>query len=191
VPLVFLVAGGAINFGLTVELRDGAHHSGNWGGLLADPAVILAHALAAITDRRGQIQIPEWPPTSLTPAIRVLIAVLPLPIGHEVAPDWSNEALTHQKRVYSWNSFAVLAMEGGVPAAPVNAISGHARATCQLRSVTGADADDILPALRRILPPTLAGRCPITFSLMLWGCPPPKFRIPMAAAISTPRMSIC
>jgi acetylornithine deacetylase/succinyl-diaminopimelate desuccinylase-like protein len=61
VPLVFLVAGGAINFGLTVELRYGAHHSGNWGGLLADPAVILAHALATITDRRGQIQIPEWP----------------------------------------------------------------------------------------------------------------------------------
>jgi hypothetical protein len=98
----------------------------------------------------------------------------------EVAPDWSSEVLTHQGRVYGWNSFAVLAMEGGVQTAPVNAISGHARATCQLRSVTGTDAHDILPALRRILPPTLAG-C----------CPPPKFRISMAAAISTPRMSIC
>ena len=180
VPLVFLVARGAINFGLTVELRDGAHHPGNWGGLLAGPAVILAHALATITDRRGRIQIPEWPPTSLTPAIRALIAGLPLPIGPEVDPDWSNEALTHQKRVYSWNSFAVLAMEGGLPAAPVNAISGHARATCRLRSDTGTDGDDILPALRRILPPTLAGRCPTS-----------EFRISMAAAISTPRMSIC
>jgi len=191
VPLVFRGARGAINFGLTVELRDGAHHSGNRGGPLADPAVILAHALATITDRRGQIQIPEWPPTSLTPAIRALVAGLPLPIGPEVDPDWGDEALTPQKRVYGCNSFAVLAVEGGVPAAPVNAISGHALATCQLRFVTGTDADDILPALRRILPPTLAGRCPITFSLMLWGCLPPGFRIPMAAAISTPRMSIC
>jgi len=147
---------------------------------VADPAVIRAHALATITDRRGQIQIPEWPPTSLTPAIRALIAGPPLPIGPEVDPDWGDEALTPQERVYGWNSVAVLAMEGGVPAAPVNAISGHTLATCQLPFVTGTDVDDILPALRRILPPTLAGRCP-----------PPKFRIPMAAATSTPRMSIC
>lgn len=151
VPLVFLGARGAINFGLSVELRQGAHHSGNWGGLLADPAVILAHALATITDRRGQIQIPEWRPTSLTPDIRALIAGLPLPIGPEVDPDWGDEALTPQERVYGWNSFAVLAMESGVPATPVNAISGHARATCQLRFVTGTDTDDILPALRRQL----------------------------------------
>jgi len=142
--------------------------------------VILAHALATITDRRGQIQIREWPPTSLSPAIRALIAGLLLPIGPEVDPDWFDEALTHQERVYGWNSFAVLAMEGGEPAAPVNAISVHARAICQLRSVTRTDVDDILHALRRILPPTLAGCCPT-----------PEFRIPMAAAISTPRMSIC
>jgi acetylornithine deacetylase/succinyl-diaminopimelate desuccinylase-like protein len=38
-----------------------------------------------------------------------------------------------------------------VPAAPVNAISGMARATCQLRFVTGTDDADILPALRRHL----------------------------------------
>jgi acetylornithine deacetylase/succinyl-diaminopimelate desuccinylase-like protein len=42
-------------------------------------------------------------------------------------------------------------MESGVPAAPVNAISGHAQATCQLRFVTGTDVHDILPALRRHL----------------------------------------
>ena len=42
-------------------------------------------------------------------------------------------------------------MASDVPAAPVNAISGHARATCQLRFVTGTDTDDILPALRRQL----------------------------------------
>jgi len=151
VPLVFLGARGAINFDLTVELRDGAHHSGNWGGLLADPAVILAHALATITDRHGKIRIPEWAPTSLTPDIRALLAKLPLPVGPQVDTDWGDETLTPQERVYGWNSFAVLAMESGIPAAPVNAISGMARATCQLRFVTGTDTDDILPALRRHL----------------------------------------
>jgi len=32
-----------MNFDLSVELRDGGHHSGNWGGLLANPGIILAH----------------------------------------------------------------------------------------------------------------------------------------------------
>lgn len=151
VPLVFLGARGAINFTLSVDLRDGAHHSGNWGGLLADPSVILAHALSTITDPRGQIQVPEWRPTSLTPDIRALIAKLPLPVGPTINSDWGDAALSPQERVYGWNAFAVLAMESGVPAAPVNAIAGHAQATCQLRFVTGTDADDILPALRRHL----------------------------------------
>jgi len=150
-PLVFLGSRGAINFRLSVNLRDGAHHSGNWGGLLADPAVILAHAIATITDRRGQIRVPEWRPNSLTPDIRALLARLPLPVGPQVDEDWGDANLTPQERVYGWNSFAVLAMESGVPAAPVNAISGKARATCQLRFVTGTDTGDILPALRRHL----------------------------------------
>lgn len=151
IPLVFLGARGAINFELVVDLRDGAHHSGNWGGLLADPAVILANALATIVDRRGQIQIPEWHPSSLTSDIRSLLQNLPLPKGPEVDLEWGDENLTPQERVYGWNSFAILAMESGIPSEPVNAISGAARATCQLRFVTGTDVDDILPALRRHL----------------------------------------
>ena len=50
-PTIFLGARGAMNFDLIVELREGGHHSGNWGGLLANPGVILAHALATITTR--------------------------------------------------------------------------------------------------------------------------------------------
>lgn len=151
IPLVFLGARGALNFSLEVELRDGAHHSGNWGGLLADPAQILAQALATITDRRGQLRVPEWHPTSLTPDVRALIARLPVPTGPDVDLNWGDVNLTPQERVYGWNSFAVLAMESGVPAAPVNAISGQARAVCQLRFVTGTDVDDIVGALRRHL----------------------------------------
>lgn len=150
-PLVFLGARGAVNFHLTLDLRDAAHHSGNWGGLLADPSIILAQALATITDARGQIRVPEWRPDSLTQDIRALIAELPQPDGPEVDPDWGEADLTPQERVYGWNSFAVLAMESGRPAAPVNAIAGKARATCQLRFVTGTDRDEIVPALRRHL----------------------------------------
>ena len=39
-------------------------------------------------------------------------------------------------------------MQSGVPEAPMNAIAGSARATCQLRFVVGTDPQAILPALR-------------------------------------------
>ncbi|SIS72027.1 M20 family metallopeptidase [Paracoccus saliphilus] len=152
-PTLFMGSRGGISFDLELELREGAHHSGNWGGLLADPAMILSHALASICDRRGQIQIPEWRPDSLTPAIRNALKDLPVEDGDgpAVDTDWGEESLTPAERVYGWNSFAVLAMTSGVPEAPVNAISAKARATCQLRYVVGTDPDDILPALRRHL----------------------------------------
>jgi len=152
-PTIFMGSRGGTTFDLEIDLREGAHHSGNWGGLLADPAIMLAHALAIITDRRGQIQIPEWRPDSLTDDVRAALDGLPITGGDgpTVDEDWGEETLTPAERAYGWNSFAVLAMTSGVPDAPVNAISGKARATCQLRYVVGTDPADIIPALRRHL----------------------------------------
>lgn len=153
VPTMFMGARGIAGFDLVVDLREGAHHSGNWGGLLADPAMILAQALSCITDARGQIRIPEWRPTSLTASVKAALAGLPIdePTGPAIDRDWGEESLTPAERAYGWNSFAVLAMKSGVPEAPQNAISGSARATCQLRYVVGTDAGGLLPALRRHL----------------------------------------
>lgn len=152
VPTIFTGSRGGVSFDLEVNLREGANHSGNFGGLLADPAMILSHALATISDAQGQIQIPEWRPDSLTPRIREVLAALP---NHETGialdPYWGERDLSPAERVFGWNSFAVLAMKSGVPDAPLNAISGSARATCQLRFVVGTPVDDILPALRRHL----------------------------------------
>ncbi len=153
VPTMFMGSRGCITFDLLLNLREGAHHSGNWGGLLADPAMRLAHALTTICDARGQIKVPEWRPDSLTPAVRAALDGLPIdePTGPAIDRDWGEESLTPAERAYGWNSFAVLAMTAGVPDAPVNAIAASARATCQLRYVVGTDAADILPALRRHL----------------------------------------
>ncbi len=152
-PTVFTGARGAQTFTLRVKLRDGANHSGNWGGLLADPAIILANAISCVADKRGQIRIPGWRPTSLTPDIRE--ALSELPVGDSQGPaineDWGEEGLTPAERVFGWNSFAVLAMKSGVPDAPVNAIDGLAFAVCQLRYVVGTDVDGLLPSLRRHL----------------------------------------
>jgi acetylornithine deacetylase/succinyl-diaminopimelate desuccinylase-like protein len=153
-PTMFMGSRGAMNFDLVVDLREGGHHSGNWGGLLANPGLILAHALACIADPRGSIQVPQWRPTSLTPAVRQALAGLEVDGGEggpSIDPDWGEPGLTPAERVFAWCSFEVLAFETGQPAQPVNAIPPKARAHCQLRHVVGIDATDILPALRRHL----------------------------------------
>ena len=152
IPTIFTGSRGGINFDLSVNLRDNAHHSGNFGGILKDPSIILSHAIASITDARGQINIPEWLPTSLTPDIKEILAKLPLvDAGFDLDPDWGQKELTMTERVFGWNSFSVLAMLSGEPEAPLNAISGHARSTCQLRFVVGTDVNKIIPALRNHL----------------------------------------
>ncbi len=151
---VVLGSRGLQNFRLRVALRDGAHHSGNWGGLIADPGTILVHALASLTDARGAIAVPEWRPTSLTGNVRALFADLAVsggPGAPEIDIEWGEPGLSPAERVFGWNSFAVLALESGDPARPQNAIQPSAEAVCQLRYVVGTDPDDILPALRRHL----------------------------------------
>ncbi len=151
---VVLGSRGLVNFEMKVALREGAHHSGNWGGLIKDPGIILAHAIASLTDARGQIAIAEWRPSSLTDEVRALLAEIKIsggPNAPAIDPDWGEAGLTPEERVYGWNSFAVLALELGDPGKPQNAIQPMARAVCQLRYVVGTDPDAILPALRRHL----------------------------------------
>ena len=153
-PTIFLGSRGALNFDLTCRLRDGAHHSGNWGGLLANPAIVLAQALATITDRRGRILIDEWVPERLLPEVEALtgeLALEPEPGDPAIDADWGEPGLSPPEKVYAWSSFEILAMTAGRPAAPVNAIPGEARAHCQLRFVKDIDPDRILPALREHL----------------------------------------
>lgn len=149
---IYLGTRGVMNFLLTVELRKGAHHSGNWGGLLANPGIVLAQAIATITDARGAIRVPEWRPDTLTPPVRAALAELEIDGGEEgpaIDADWGEPGLTPAERVFGWSSFEVLAFLTGNPQRPVNAIPGRASATCQLRYVVGIEPDEILPALRR------------------------------------------
>ena len=151
---IFLGSRGVINFTLTVDPGKGAHHSGNWGGLLANPGIVLAHAIASVTDARGAIRVPEWRPNTLTPAVRAAVRDLEIDGGEDgpaIDPDWGEPGLTPAERVFGWSSFEVLAFTTGNPDRPVNAIPARASATCQLRYVVGIDPGEILPALRRHL----------------------------------------
>lgn len=153
-PTLFTGSRGAVNFDLICDLRDGGHHSGNWGGLLANPGIILAHAIASLTDASGRILVPEWRPTSLTPAVRALLADLDIPDipgGPAIDPDWGEPDLSAAEKVYGWNAFEVLAFRTGDPDKPVNAIPPRATAHCQVRYVVGTDGDGIVDALNRHL----------------------------------------
>ena len=142
---------GVINFELRVDAREGAHHSGNWGGLISNPGIRLAHAIASICDARGAIRVANWRPQSLTDPIRDALRGIEVDGGDDgpsIEPEWGEPGLSPAERVYGWNSFEVLAFQTGNPAAPVNAIPPRAHARCQLRFVIGTQVDRILADLR-------------------------------------------
>lgn len=154
VPTVFLGARGGHGFHLICDLREGAHHSGNWGGLLPNAGIRLAHALATITDAKGRIAIREWTPGTIPANVHAALKKIEMEFGPDdpvIDDTWGEPDLKGPEQVYGWCNFEVLAYKCGRPEAPVNAIPGHAKATCQLRYVVGVDRDRILPALREHL----------------------------------------
>lgn len=153
-PTLYLGSRGCLNLNLTIEMREGAHHSGNWGGLLANPGVVLAHALASIVTREGKVLVRELLPESIPASVKkALVDCTPEP--EEGEPDidawWGEPGLTAAEKVYAWNTFEILAFRTGNPDNPVNAIPGKATATCQVRFVAGSDPDSFIPILRRHL----------------------------------------
>jgi len=73
-PTIFLGSRGAFNFDLVVSLREGGHHSGNWGGLLANPGTILANAIATLVDARGRILADALRPPPIPESVRRALA---------------------------------------------------------------------------------------------------------------------
>ena len=124
---IFLGARGGYPIDLFVNLREGSHHSGNWGGLLANAGIILAQALATITDARGAIRVPEWRPT-LPQSVRDLLVGVEVDGGADgptIDRDWGEPGLTPAERVYAWNSFEIQAFTAGTPERPGQCHSGN------------------------------------------------------------------
>jgi acetylornithine deacetylase/succinyl-diaminopimelate desuccinylase-like protein len=149
-PTLFLGSRGAFNFDLAVELREGAHHSGNWGGLLANPGTILANAIATLVDARGRILVDGLRPPPIPDAVRRALADIEPgePAGPAVDRDWGEPGLTPAERVFGWNALEVLAFKTGNPEHPVNAIPPRASAHLQVRFVAGCDHTTFIPAIR-------------------------------------------
>ena len=149
-PTIFMGARGALNFDLTVKLREGAHHSGNWGGLLANPGILLAHALASMVGPRGQILLPELKPKAVPDSVRDALADCEIEGGPDaplIDTWWGEPGLSPAEKVYAWNTFEVLAFKTGNPDRPVNAIPATASAHCQIRFTVDTDPKAFLPAI--------------------------------------------
>src|SRR5262249_38785241 len=125
--------------------------SGNWGGVLANPATILANAIATLVDGRGRLLLGALKPPRLTNQIRSFLADVKVEPGEgepELAEDWGEEGLSAAERLYAWNTLEVLAMSSGNTEKPANAIPGRASAVLQLRFVVGTRIDGMIEAIR-------------------------------------------
>ena len=153
-PEIKLGSRGAIAFDLVVELREGSHHSGHWGGVLTDPGFVLGHALSTIVSPKGKILVPGWTPERIPNSVRaacadiVLEDIANLP---EADPDWGEPGLSKAEKIFAWTSVIVLAYKTGVPENPVNAVAPSASARLQIRHNVDVPAGRFLPALREHL----------------------------------------
>ncbi|APW39866.1 hypothetical protein RD110_23860 [Rhodoferax koreense] len=148
---MFLGSRGVFNFDLHLKLREGGHHSGNWGGLLRNPGIRLAHAIASLVDAKGKILVPGLLPKELPESVR--FALKDIEVGGDVNDpeidlDWGEPGLSAAERVIGWNSLEVLAFTTGNPAMPVHAIPAEARAHCHMRYVVGSDPTQFLKHIR-------------------------------------------
>ena len=152
-PAIYGGSRGVFNFDLSLKLRAGGHHSGNWGGLLANPGVIMANALAALVDARGRILVPELKPPGIPDSVRRALAELEVTGrgGPEIDPNWGEPGLSLAEKVYGWNTLDILAFECGNPENPAHAIPPSARARCHIRFVAGSNPEEFIPAVRRRL----------------------------------------
>jgi acetylornithine deacetylase/succinyl-diaminopimelate desuccinylase-like protein len=153
-PTLSLGCRGAFPIDFTIEAREGGHHSGNWGGLLSNPAVQLAHALGCIVGPTGQVRVPDLVPTGIPDSVRRLLANCDVQSGPgepTIDPNWGEPGLTAAEKVFGWCTFEILAMTAGNPENPVNAVPPRAYARGQVRFVAGVDSSRLLPALRRHL----------------------------------------
>ena len=149
-PTLFLGSRGVANFELDVDLRDGAHHSGNWGGLLRNPGTVLAHAIAALVDARGRILVEALrPPPIPDPVRKALTGIVPGggPDDPAIDAGWGEPGLSDAERLFAWNTIEVLAFTTGQPEGPQNAIPPKACAFLQLRFVVGTDWRRLVPAV--------------------------------------------
>ena len=151
-PTLFMGSRGVYNFRMSLDLRESEHHSGNWGGLLANPGIILSHAIASIISAEGEILVKDILPEKPIPeSIRKSIVNLQFDGGEdgpEIDPGWGQPGLTAAEKIFAWNTFEILSFTTGNPDNPMNSIPHRAEAICHIRFVPPSDSTTFLKVIR-------------------------------------------
>jgi acetylornithine deacetylase/succinyl-diaminopimelate desuccinylase-like protein len=148
---IFLGSRGACNVEMRVDARTRGFHSGNWGGVIRNPATVLASAIACMVDQCGRLLVDALRPSDIPGSVRRALSDVAVgggPSDPDIDPNWGEPGLSPAERLYGWNTLEVLALGSGDVSAPVNAVPPSASAVVQLRFVAGTDPTTIVAAIR-------------------------------------------
>lgn len=150
-PTLFLGSRGVVQLRLSLATGNGGRHSGNWGGVITNPAAVLSNALATLVSQSGEILVDflKAPPIS----VEISRLIRDLPVGGDDAdpainPHWGEAGLTDGERLYGVNTLEILALGAGDTVKPVGAVPERAEAVLQLRFVKGTEWQVIESRLR-------------------------------------------
>lgn len=150
-PTLYLGSRGSVLMELRCDAREQALHSGNWGGIIKNPAIILVNAISALVDGHGRLIVRELVPAEIPESVRKALAGLDVSeetMGRPLDTNWGEPGLSAAEKLLGWNTFEVLTLDAGNADKPVNAIPPSARAHCQLRFVVGTDWQTVVPQVR-------------------------------------------
>ncbi len=153
-PTIFMGSRGVFNFTMKVELRKGGFHSGNWGGLLSNPGIILAHAISSLISSSGEIKVDNLKPEKIPKSIKSIMSKINISQSKDdpvIDPNWGEKGLSLEEKVFAWNTLEVLSFKMGNPENPVHAIPPKAIAHCHMRYVVPSDPKTFLKAIRNHL----------------------------------------
>lgn len=142
-PMLYLGSRGVMSFDMSLTLRE--------GGSLANPAIVLANAIASIVDGRGRLKVDGLRATAIESAVMQALAEINAEDGPEpgaaIDDRWGEPGLTPMERVFCASTFEVMRWEADNTPMPYSAIPSRALAHCQLRFVAGADWRELLSIL--------------------------------------------
>ncbi|REC95135.1 M20 family metallopeptidase [Kushneria indalinina] len=139
-PTLFLGSRGMYRFRLTLETGNGNRHSGNWGGVITNPAWVMTHALSTLVSKQGVLRADCLRAPDMPASVRALVR--DLPVGGQggdpaINADWGEPGMTFGEKLYGANTFEILGLSSGSTEQPMAAIPSRAEAVCQLRFVEG------------------------------------------------------
>ena len=150
-PTIFLGCRGGNRIHLDVNLREGGHHSGNWGGVLANAATILCGAIACLVDGKGRMQLEAFKPPRISNAVRAALAdvkVEPTADEPALAPTGARRGCRRPSGCLPGIRWKCWRCRRAISRSPPTPFPAERNAVLQLRFVVGTRYEEVIDAVR-------------------------------------------